>query len=149
MMPEQTIAARSQELRQIERTPRSELELSRLTDWTMKQTAMLRGAIDVSRLEVMAWDEILPELKGALDAKRRNSRLINLIVFLIVALGVLNTMTMSTFERTREFGVMASLGTRRGRILGASIVGQGAGERPLQRAGYPFAPGAGPAAALE
>ncbi len=39
-----------QELRQIERTPRSELELSRLTDWTMKQAAMLRGAIDATLL---------------------------------------------------------------------------------------------------
>ena len=39
-----------QELRQIERTPRSELELSRLTDWTMKHTAMVRGAIDATLL---------------------------------------------------------------------------------------------------
>jgi uncharacterized alpha-E superfamily protein len=38
------------ELRQIERTPRSELELSRLTDWTMKHAAMLRGAIDATLL---------------------------------------------------------------------------------------------------
>ena len=33
-----------QELRQLERTPRSELELSRLTEWTMRHTAMMRGA---------------------------------------------------------------------------------------------------------
>ena len=39
-----------QELRSIERTPRSELELSRLTDWTMKHAAMLRGAIDATLL---------------------------------------------------------------------------------------------------
>ena len=39
-----------QELRQIERTPRSELELSRLTDWTMKHAAMVRGAIDATLL---------------------------------------------------------------------------------------------------
>jgi uncharacterized alpha-E superfamily protein len=39
-----------QELRLIERTPRSELELSRLTDWTMRHTAMVRGAIDASLL---------------------------------------------------------------------------------------------------
>ena len=38
------------ELRQIERTPRSELELSRLTDWTMKHAAMVRGAIDATLL---------------------------------------------------------------------------------------------------
>jgi uncharacterized alpha-E superfamily protein len=38
------------EARQIERTPRSELELSRLTDWTMKHCAMVRGAIDATLL---------------------------------------------------------------------------------------------------
>ena len=39
-----------QDLRQIERTPRGELELSRLTDWTMRHVAMLRGAIDATLL---------------------------------------------------------------------------------------------------
>jgi uncharacterized alpha-E superfamily protein len=39
-----------QELREIERTPRSELELSRLTDWTMRHSAMVRGAIDATLL---------------------------------------------------------------------------------------------------
>jgi ABC-type lipoprotein release transport system permease subunit len=79
--------------------------------------SLIRGAIDSSALEVLAWTDMVPELKGAIDAKRKNTRIIDLIVFLIVALGILNTMTMSTFERTREFGVMASLGTRRRRIL--------------------------------
>ena len=37
------------ELRQIERTPRSALELSWLTDWTMKHAAMVRGSIDATR----------------------------------------------------------------------------------------------------
>jgi uncharacterized alpha-E superfamily protein len=45
-----------QELRQLERTPRSELDLSRLTDWTMRQTAMLRGAIDTTLLRNDGWD---------------------------------------------------------------------------------------------
>ena len=39
-----------QELRLIERTPRAELEMSRLTDWTMKHAAMVRGAIDATLL---------------------------------------------------------------------------------------------------
>jgi ABC-type lipoprotein release transport system permease subunit len=79
--------------------------------------SLLRGALDLSALEVLPWTEILPELKGAIDAKRRNMRLVDAIIFLIVSLGILNTMTMSTFERTREFGVMASLGTRGRRVL--------------------------------
>jgi uncharacterized alpha-E superfamily protein len=45
-----------QELRQLERTPRSELDLSRLTDWTMRQTALVRGAIDATQLRRDSWD---------------------------------------------------------------------------------------------
>jgi uncharacterized alpha-E superfamily protein len=39
-----------QELKQLEREERSSLELSRLTDWTMRHAAMLRGAIDATLL---------------------------------------------------------------------------------------------------
>ena len=39
-----------QELRQLERAERSSLELSRLTDWTMRHAALLRGAIDATLL---------------------------------------------------------------------------------------------------
>lgn len=39
-----------QELRSLERRPRSELELNRLTEWTMRHTAQVRGAIDATLL---------------------------------------------------------------------------------------------------
>lgn len=39
-----------QELRDLEARPRAELELSRLTDWTMRHAAMVRGAIDATLL---------------------------------------------------------------------------------------------------
>ncbi|MFM7443817.1 MAG: alpha-E domain-containing protein, partial [Tabrizicola sp.] len=39
-----------QELRELERAERSTLELSLLTDWTMRHAAMLRGAIDATLL---------------------------------------------------------------------------------------------------
>ncbi|MEY4982622.1 MAG: hypothetical protein RIR62_888 [Pseudomonadota bacterium] len=45
-----------QELRQMERTPRSEMELSRLTEWTMRHAAMVRGAIDATLLRNDGWD---------------------------------------------------------------------------------------------
>ncbi len=45
-----------QELRQLERTPRSELTLSRLTDWTMRATALVRGAIDATLLRNDGYD---------------------------------------------------------------------------------------------
>lgn len=39
-----------QELRGLERTKRTTLELSRLTEWTMRHAALLRGAIDATLL---------------------------------------------------------------------------------------------------
>jgi uncharacterized alpha-E superfamily protein len=45
-----------QELRQLERTPRSELELSQLTEWTMRHAAMVRGTIDTTLLRNDGWD---------------------------------------------------------------------------------------------
>ena len=38
------------ELRALERRPRGEMELSRLTDWVMRHAAMVRGAIDATLL---------------------------------------------------------------------------------------------------
>lgn len=45
-----------QELRDLERKPRSEVELSRLTEWTMRHAAMVRGAIEATLLRNDGWD---------------------------------------------------------------------------------------------
>ena len=45
-----------QELRALERKPRSELDLSILTEWTMRHSALLRGAIDGTQLRKDGWD---------------------------------------------------------------------------------------------
>lgn len=79
--------------------------------------SVLKGALDLASLEAMTWSQILPELKGMVEGKRQGQSAVDFIVFLIVALGVLNTTSMAVFERTRELGVMASLGTRPRRIL--------------------------------
>ncbi|KPQ07862.1 MAG: hypothetical protein HLUCCA12_02005 [Rhodobacteraceae bacterium HLUCCA12] len=45
-----------QELRELERQPRSELSLTRLTDWTMRAAALVRGAIDATQLRNDGYD---------------------------------------------------------------------------------------------
>lgn len=81
------------------------------------EVAALRGALDLKTLEALGWGDILPEFKNTMTSKRQGQHFVDLIVFLIVGLGVFNAMTMSTFERTREFGVMGALGTRPRRVL--------------------------------
>lgn len=51
-----TINAAFEDLRQMERQPRSELDLSRMTEWTMRQTAMMRGAIEATQLRGDGYD---------------------------------------------------------------------------------------------
>lgn len=85
-------------------------------DVTPEVTA-LRAALDLKALEAMSWSEMLPEMKASMDSKRRNQRIMDVVIFFIVGLGVFNAMTMSVFERTHELGVLASLGTRPGRLL--------------------------------
>lgn len=45
-----------QEVRQLERTPRSALDLASLVDWTMRHSAQVRGAIDTTLLRNDGYD---------------------------------------------------------------------------------------------
>ncbi|MBK7865014.1 MAG: ABC transporter permease [Archangiaceae bacterium] len=77
----------------------------------------LRAALDLKTLEAVSWSEMLPQMKASMEQKRKNQGFVDFIIFLIVGLGVFNAMTMAVFERTRELGVLAALGTRPRRIL--------------------------------
>lgn len=82
------------------------------------EVSAARSALDLSSLEALSWSEMMPEMKASMDAKRGSQSATDFIIFLIVGLGVFNAMTMSVFERTREFGVLMSVGTRPSRVLG-------------------------------
>lgn len=81
------------------------------------EAQVLRAALDLRTLEALSWSEMLPQMKSSIETKRRNQGMMDLIIFLIVGLGVFNAMTMAVFERTRELGVLSSLGTRPRRLL--------------------------------
>jgi len=69
-------------------------------------------------VEVATFYDIIPILK-ALDSYMDSMILvISLFVYVLVGLGILNTMLMSVLERTHEFGVMQALGTRPAGVVG-------------------------------
>ncbi|MHB8876525.1 MAG: ABC transporter permease [Myxococcaceae bacterium] len=67
--------------------------------------------------EVLSWGELLPVLKRMEALTNNVVFALAFFVYLLVGLGVLNTMLMSVLERTREFGVLMSLGTRPSRVM--------------------------------
>ncbi len=72
-------------------------------------------AIGGGRLEVLTWDQALPELLGAIRADKSFAWLFGLVVFVIMGFGIANTFLMSVLERVRELGLLSALGLTPGR----------------------------------
>ena len=68
-------------------------------------------------LGAMDWEELLPTVVQMIAMSKVDFYLILAVVFLVVAIGVMNTMVMSVMERSRELGVMLALGTRGGQLM--------------------------------
>ncbi len=90
----------------------------RLRDGTaMEQTRDdLRKSIGGKNLEIMGWDELMPEMILLINMKKISTLVFTFILFIIVSFGVLNTIQMSVFERVREFGISMAIGTSPGHV---------------------------------
>lgn len=61
--------------------------------------------------EAVGWTVLLPQLEAALEMSSFSTWLVGIILFSVVALGIVNTLFMSLYERMFEFGVMRAVGT--------------------------------------
>lgn len=77
----------------------------------------LGAQLSTSGQQAVPWKVLLPEVVQMLELIRANLIVILIVVFVVVALGVANTLLMAVLERTREFGLQLALGTRPGLIL--------------------------------
>ncbi|MCB2110111.1 MAG: alpha-E domain-containing protein [Defluviimonas sp.] len=71
-----------QELRALERQPRSTLELSEINEWTMRQTALLRGAIDATQLRGDGYDFLM--LGYSLERGDNTARLLDVKYYVLL-----------------------------------------------------------------
>jgi ABC-type lipoprotein release transport system permease subunit len=60
---------------------------------------------------VYAWPETQPELAGFISMKVSGSQLFEMIIMILVAAGIFNTLFVSVMERLREFGILMAIGT--------------------------------------
>ncbi|GHA13808.1 ABC transporter permease [Arenicella chitinivorans] len=80
------------------------------TQQIRQQLALL--ADQESKLKVHNWRALNPGLEQAIQADFTSAWFMYGVLILLVALGVMNTQLMSVLERTREFGVVMSLGVK-------------------------------------
>lgn len=70
-----------------------------------------------ARVDISPWNRTAPDMAGIISIDRAFNYLFQVIVFLLIAAGILNTILMSVLERTREFGVMIALGMTPARLF--------------------------------
>ncbi len=87
-------------------------------------TKHVNAFLEGEKLNAIAfsWEEMGGPFIGGMLLTRFIARIMDLVMALIVAAGVMNTALMSVFERTREIGTLRAVGARRSRILGIFLL---------------------------
>lgn len=91
---------------------------------TSERTAAARQLVPDPGLAVLAWPEAIPDIVAFVELDATYSDAMWLVLGIIVALGVVNTVLMSVMERVREFGVMMAIGMKP-RQLAAMVLLEG------------------------
>lgn len=87
------------------------------TDDTDLVLASLRQKLAPGGYEVASWRDLSDFYDKTLQLYDRQFGVLRLIILLMVLLSVANSVNMTLFERTREFGTLLALGDRSGRVF--------------------------------
>lgn len=75
-----------------------------------------------TQYDVRSWRQLMPTVASMLDAGRSAMILMGFIIYLAIAVLILNAMLMAVFERIRELGVLKALGFSPFALLGLILL---------------------------
>ncbi|MBN1150485.1 ABC transporter permease [candidate division WOR-3 bacterium] len=76
------------------------------------------GSILPEDLEIKTWKEFARSFYKAMQADRAGDMVFRIIIMLIISVGIFNSVLMAVLERTREYGLLKSLGMKPSEIFG-------------------------------
>ncbi|MCP4457844.1 MAG: ABC transporter permease [Cytophagales bacterium] len=76
----------------------------------------LAGFAKENDLEVMNWEEMMPELLQGIEMDYYGGLIMIYILYAVIGFGILGTFLMMTKERTYEFGILVSIGMKKLKI---------------------------------
>ena len=82
------------------------------TDATAKAAIKIQQLLSGRHFDAAAWSNISDFYEKTVELYDRQFGVLRLIILVMVLLSVANTINMSLFERTREFGTMKAIGDR-------------------------------------
>jgi len=74
------------------------------------------------KYEVMTWPELMPELVQSIEVDNAGGIIMLGILYVIIGFGIFGTVMMMTAERTKEFGILISVGMKRWRLSFVSFL---------------------------
>ncbi len=72
---------------------------------------------NLTEAAAVPWHVSMPELAGFITMKVSGTVFMEMIIMLLIAAGIFNTLFMSVMERLREFGVLLAIGFSPGRLF--------------------------------
>ena len=82
----------------------------------------LRAGNSIDNAIVRSWDEIRPDILEMTRFHQSAASIMMFIVFAVAVIGVINTMVMAVFERTRELSVLKAIGMSSLRVVGMIVL---------------------------
>lgn len=91
-------------------------------DATAEAHARAQAVLEGPEVEVLDWKQAIPEIWQMVRADSAGNNLFLVVMGIMVAMGVLNTILMSVMERIREFGVMLAVGVTPRQLAGVILL---------------------------
>jgi ABC-type lipoprotein release transport system permease subunit len=82
----------------------------------------IAASVNRQELTVEPWQEFAKSFYDAMKADQKGNWISLVVITILVAIGVLNTVLMTVLERTREYGLMRAIGTRPRQVFGLVII---------------------------
>ncbi len=74
------------------------------------------------KYEVMTWSELMPELVQSIEIDNAGGIIMLGILYVVIGFGIFGTVMMMTAERTKEFGILISVGMKKWRLSYVSFL---------------------------
>jgi len=74
------------------------------------------------KYEVMMWSELMPELVQSIEVDNAGGIIMLGILYVVIGFGIFGTVMMMTAEKTKEFGILISIGMKKWRLSYVSFL---------------------------